>query len=126
MGKSLESRLNGNKADFIRDIGLYGDFEALELWKEKLDGYSSYIGLRKFVTEQTGNSNYGIAPVHGGSNPKSTFKQFIAAWSEFYSQVSDENKRLRTENEALKRELKIREAEDLAMLRPMIEEMRRV
>jgi hypothetical protein len=126
MGKSLESRLNGNKQEFIRDIGLHGDWTALELWKEKLGGYSSYIGLRKFIEEETGDSNYGINPSGGISNHQSTFKKFIAAWSEFYSQLSSENKQLRAENEALKRELKIREAEDLSMMMPLMEEMKRV
>jgi len=122
MGKALRNRLDGNKEEFLKDVENHGSIEALELWEERLDGYKSYIGLKQFLQEETGDPDYGNKP--RSQDTMGTFKKFIIAFSEVYTRISSENQRLREENEALKRELKIREVEDISLIFPLMDEIR--
>lgn len=62
MAKSLRSRLNSNAEAFLRDVETYGDWHALDMWKDRLDGYHDYLGLRRFILDETHDENFGRNP----------------------------------------------------------------
>jgi hypothetical protein len=65
--KSLASRLNGNREDFIKDVELYGQLETLDRWSDRLGGYHDIIGLGNFLVKQGKSENFGMRPALGNS-----------------------------------------------------------
>jgi len=106
MGIALRNRLNGNKQDFLNDVRRFGRFDALNMWRERLDGYHDLIGLEKFLMEETHDRNFGevneINPLITSTGDIDCGK-LMDSIAECIFKVKAANKQLREENAELKR-----------------------
>jgi predicted ATP-grasp superfamily ATP-dependent carboligase len=75
MAQALRNRFNGNKQEVLEYVGRYGISEAMNKY-----GVSGYLAMRKWVTEETGDENYGINPKFTKLTPRageSLFEEFL-------------------------------------------------
>ena len=101
MAQSLRARLNGNGEQFLGDIKKYGDMEAMQKWSKKLSGYHDYIGLRKFVIEETGDETFGLNPTLSEYRTKGIYEILCKQTAVFANYVAKDV----LEKEAMRAEL---------------------
>lgn len=123
MAQSIRNRLNGQKAEFLRDIKWFGKYETLDMWRDRLGDYKGY-GLEDFLEEETGNRNFGLNPevnLYGGTD---AFDKFVSALKRLmakYEALDADNKFLREKNEKLERLLKLKALQDNQRIMPVLE-----
>lgn len=103
MGVSLKNRLNGNKADFLKDIENFGQYPALTMWRDRLDGYTSLEGLAKFLVEEGKDENFGLNPrasAYQSKGLEGSLREVLVTAANIVVQVKMENELLRRELEA--------------------------
>ena len=84
MGKALRNRFNGDKGEFLQDCKRFGRDYALDIWRERLDGYSSYIGLLDFLEAETGDRDFGRNPEITTSGGMDLGRQIIHAMRDYF------------------------------------------
>jgi len=114
MPQSLSKRLNGNKEAFLKDVERFGDWEALSRWEDRLDGYHDYIGLRRFLYEETHDENFGRNPtatsyLRGGIH--GLLREFIFTLTDLYFKERIRREKLERELDLYKADSKKREPE---------------
>ncbi len=123
MSKSLEARLNGNRENFIKDVELYGQIEALDLWGKRLAGYHDLIGLQRFLNKVGKGPNFGLCPALGSPHLDNVADDMLDAILRRFSALEIEKQGLLNQIHRLEYELNYYKGQRVSRLEPKVRQM---
>lgn len=106
--QSLHTRLDYQKDQVLKFIGLFGRSHAMEEF-----GVADYSRFSEWIKEVTGNEHFGLNPKFGANGSQGVLNQVAIKMVRTLLDLQAENKELRKENEILKLELQRGDGEDM-------------
>lgn len=88
--QSYEKRFNGNKEELLRDVRRYTAFGAM-----RKHGIKDYVSFRKWLTEITGDENFGLNPTIGalgGTGNNTVLEQFVQAFKDCVARMEADSR----------------------------------
>ncbi len=98
MPKSLRARLDGNIQEFIDGVKTYGIWSQMEKF-----GFKDYLAVRRLLTEETGDENFGIRPDlnhYNNQGIKGVFQELVASFADHIIKIERENALMKRQLEA--------------------------
>ena len=87
MAKSLEARLKalGESAEkeFLEDMEWYGRMSALEMWSDRIDGFSDYVSLQNYIERQGLPPDFGKIPKINSTSYKSQSQVLVEEFANY-------------------------------------------